>query len=399
MQAGTISRRHRDPGDTVMMRTARSAGRRLTLASGLLLLAVANAGAQGLPARLTDAEFWKFVTESSEADGFFQSDNLVSNEITLQHIIPELVKGRAPAGVYLGVGPDQNFTYIAAMRPRIAFIVDIRRGAMLQHLMYKGLFELAEDRAAFLSLLFSRPRPARATTPATPLELLEAFMPVPADSTMYWRTLRQLKDQLVRQHGFVLSDEDVSGIEYVFTSFYIAGPDVTYNYGGLGNRARGMPSFADLMVTTDAAGANRGFLADEQQYGVVRQMHLRNLIVPVVGDFAGPKALRAVGSFLRERGAVVSAIYTSNVEQYLFRDQGNPPKWRLYYENVATLPSDSLTTFVRSVFNNFGYGGGGGGMGARSITMLQPVTELLKAFREGRIGSYLDVIQMSRTVW
>lgn len=384
-----------------MMRTARLAGRRITLVGGMLLVVVANAGAQGLPSRLTDAEFWRLVTESSEADGFFQSDNLVSNELTLQHIIPELVKGRAPDGVYLGVGPDQNFTYIAAMRPRMAFVVDIRRGAMLQHLMYKGLFELAEDRAAFISLLFSRPRPVRATTDATPLVLLEAYVPVPADSTMYWRTLRQLKDQLVRQHGFALSNDDFAGIEYVFTSFYIAGPDITYNYGSgfdMGNRARGMPSFADLMVTTDAAGVNRGFLADERQYGVVRQMHLRNLIVPVVGDFAGPRALRAVGSFLRERGAVVSAIYTSNVEQYLFRDQGNPPKWRLYYENVATLPTDSLSTFLRSVFN-FGYGGGGGGMGARSVTMLQPVTELLKAFREGRIGSYFDVVQMSRTVW
>lgn len=384
-----------------MTRTARSAGRRLTLALGMLLVAAATAVAQGLPARLTDAQFWSLVTESSEPDGFFQSENLVSNELTLQHIIPELVKGRAPGGVYLGVGPDQNFTYIAAMRPRMAFIVDIRRGAMLQHLMYKALFELSEDRAEFLSLLFSRPRPRGATPEATPLALLEAFVPVPVDSTMYWRTLGRVREQLVRQHGFSLSADDFVGIEFVFTSFYIAGPEITYNYGSgfdMGNRARGMPSFADLMVATDASGMNRGFLADEQQYGVVRTLHLRNLIVPVVGDFAGPTALRAVGSFLRDRGATVSAIYTSNVEQYLFRSQEHPPKWRLYYENVATLPTDSLTTFVRSVFNNFGYGGGGGS-GPRSVTMLQPVTELLKAVREGKVGSYYDVIQMSRTVW
>src|SRR4029434_4908849 len=116
----------------------------------LLLAPQSPSRAQGMPARLSDQQFWKLVTESSEADGFFQSDNLVSNELTLQQIIPELLKGRAPGGVYLGVGPDQNFTYIAAMRPRVALIVDIRRGAMLQHLMYKSLFELAEDRADFL---------------------------------------------------------------------------------------------------------------------------------------------------------------------------------------------------------------------------------------------------------
>lgn len=378
-----------------MTRTARALViRGLALMTGALLLAPpVEARAQGLPARLSDQQFWKLVLESSEPDGFFQSDNLVSNELTLQHIIPELVKERSPGGVYLGVGPDQNFTYIAAMRPRAAFIVDIRRGAMLQHLMYKALFELADDRADFLSLLFSRPRPPGIVADAAPIQLLEAFYPVATDSTLYWRTLRSIRDLLTKQHGFALSADDIAGIEFVFTSFYLGGPDITYSYGAGSGRGRGMPSFADLMVATDAEGVNRGFLSSEQQYGVVRQLQLRNLIVPIVGDFAGPRALRAVGEYLRDRGAVVSAIYTSNVEQYLFRDLH---KWRQYYENVATLPVDSTSTFVRAVF---GFGYSGGGSGARSITMLQPVLELLKAFREGKIQGYFDVVNMSRTVW
>ena len=369
--------------------------RRVMLMTALLFFAApAAASAQGIPSRLSDQEFWKLVTESSEPDGFFQSDNLVSNELTLQHIIPELVKGRSPGGVYLGVGPDQNFTYIAAMRPRVAFIVDIRRGAMLQHLMYKSLFEMAEDRADFLSLLFSRPRPAGVAADAAPIQLLEAFYPVAADSTLYWRTLKALDDRLTKQHAFVLSKDDLEGIAFVFTSFFLAGPDISYNYGQGFGRGRGMPSFADLMIATDTEGLNRGFLGSEQQYDVIRQMHLRNLIVPVIGDFAGPKAVRAVGQYIRDHGAVVSAIYTSNVEQYLFRVDHS---WRRYYENVATLPVDSSSTFVRAVFNNMGYMGGG--TGARSITMLQPILDLLKAFREGRISSYLDVVNMSRTVW
>ena len=381
-----------------MTRTTRSFISRpaALMIAALLLVPQSSARAQGLPARLTDQQFWKLVTESSEADGYFQSDNLVSNELTLQQIIPELLKGRAPNGVYMGVGPDQNFTYIAAMRPRVAFIVDIRRGAMLQHLMYKALFELSEDRAEFVSLLFSRPQPPGLRVETTPMQLLEAYYPVATDSTMYWRTLKSIRDHLTRQHGFVLTEDDFAGIEYVFTSFYLGGPDISYNYGGgagFSGRGRGMPSFADLMVTTDAEGTNRGFLASEQNYAVVRQLHMRNLIIPVVGDFAGPKAMRAVGAFLREHDAVVSAIYTSNVEQYLFRE---PHKWRQYYENVATLPIDSSSTFLRAVFN-FGYNGGGSG--ARSVTMLQPVLELLKAFREGKIQSYFDVVNMSRTVW
>ena len=100
-----------------------------------------------LPAELGDREFWSLVTESSEPDGFFRSDNLVSNERTYQEVVPELKKRVLANGVYLGVGPDQNFTYIAALHPRMAFIVDIRRGNLLQHLFYKALVEMSSDRA------------------------------------------------------------------------------------------------------------------------------------------------------------------------------------------------------------------------------------------------------------
>jgi hypothetical protein len=371
-------------------------GRRGVLAAALLAAAVAALPAQELPSRLTDQQFWALVTESSEPEGFFQSDNLVSNELSMQVIIPELVKSRPPGGVYLGVGPDQNFTYIAALRPRIAFIVDIRRMAVMQHLMYKALFEVAGDRAEFLSLLFARPRPPTVGAQSSPAQLLDAFQQMAPDSALYWRTLRTIRDRLVTHHGFGLDRDDMANIEYVYTSFHIAGLDVTYSFGGGlgGMRGRGMPSFGDLMVATDGEGTNRGFLASESSYGVVRQMHLGNLIVPVVGDFAGPHALRAVGAFLTRHRAVVTAIYTSNVEQYLFREAD---KWRDYYQNVATLPIDSTSTFVRAVFN-FG-GRGSFGSTARSVTMLQPVGELLSAWRNGRIMSYADVVSMSRTYW
>ena len=38
----------------------------------------------------------------------------------------------------------------------------------------------------------------------------------------------------------------------------------------------------------------------------------------VIGDFAGPKALRAVGRWVRAHDAKIDALYVSNVEQYLF---------------------------------------------------------------------------------
>ncbi len=75
-------------------------------------------------------------------------------------MIPDLLERVKPGGVYLGVAPEVNFSYITAIKPRMAFIIDIRRGNLHEHLLYKALFEMASDRADFLSRLFSRKRPA-----------------------------------------------------------------------------------------------------------------------------------------------------------------------------------------------------------------------------------------------
>src|SRR5260370_35630985 len=101
-----------------------------------------------LPPQLSDEAFWNIVTEFSEPGGYFRSDNFVSNETTFQYVIKDLKKA-TPGGVYLGVGPDQNFTYIVAMQPRMEIIFVLRREDMLQHLMYKALIEMSSDRADF----------------------------------------------------------------------------------------------------------------------------------------------------------------------------------------------------------------------------------------------------------
>src|SRR6185312_8954015 len=106
--------------------------------------------------------------------GFFRSDNLVSNEMQFQYVIPVLQQTLLPMSAYLGVGPDQNFTYIAALKPRISFIVDIRRQNMLLHLMYKAIIERSPTRQAFLARLFSRQPRGEVPDTAAPDDLLGA---------------------------------------------------------------------------------------------------------------------------------------------------------------------------------------------------------------------------------
>ena len=357
-------------------------------------IAQAPAAAPTIPTQLSNEEFWKFITDVSEQSGYFRSDNFLSNELGFQTVIPRLLQTVRTGDIYLGVGPEQNFTYIAALEPKMAVIFDIRRGNVHAHLLYKALFEMSANRAEFVSLLFSYPRPARIDTTLSADSIFNAIWWLGPDSAAYRRNLAAIRDHLTRRRALPLSADDLAGVEYVYYAYYWCGPSITYNctpYGGSGRGGGNQVSYADLMVANDARGVQRSFLATEAMFRSIKAMHDKNLIVPVVGNFSGPKAIRAVGTYLKERGATVGAIYTSNVEQYLFQ-QGDD--WRRYYDNVSTLPIDSTTTFIRSVGGNFG-GGGGGGFG-RLPSVLSSVQGLLAAYREGRVVSYYDVISMSR---
>src|SRR2546428_4055415 len=151
---------------------------------GPLSLTSSLVATEALPLQLSDEAFWNMVTEFSETGGYFRSDNFVSNETTFQYVIKDLKKTK-PGGVYLGVGPDQNFTYIVAMRPKMAIIFDIRRQNMLQHLMFKALIEMSSDRADFLSRLFSRKRPAGIGAQTTAEELFNAYEDIEADRQFF----------------------------------------------------------------------------------------------------------------------------------------------------------------------------------------------------------------------
>src|SRR5215467_2598803 len=113
-------------------------------------------GDPALPAALSDDDFQQMTRKFSEPDGSFRYENFLSNEQSYQDPIPDLTDVVTSGRVYLGVGPEQNFTYIAAIRPQMAFIIDIRRQNMLELLLYKALFAMAANRAEFVSMLFSR---------------------------------------------------------------------------------------------------------------------------------------------------------------------------------------------------------------------------------------------------
>jgi hypothetical protein len=317
----------------------------LTLGIGLIVptVRIVPAARANAPARLTDRDFWRLSDDASEANGYFRSDNLTSNELGFERVIPELVARTRPGEAYLGVGPEQNFTYIAALRPSIAIIFDIRRGNLLVQLMYKAIFELTTNRADFVSMLFSRPRPPglSAATPVT--DLFAAFAGTVNDEALYERNLGTITDQLLKGHNLPLSAADVDGLRRIYRVFFDRGSAIRYS-----------PTYSELMTATDEAGEFRSYLASESNFTILRDLESKNLIVPVVGDFAGAKAIRRVAAYLKSHNATVGAFYLSNVEQYL-----QDGKWSAFCWNVATLPLDASSTFIRSASgrgNGFGPG-------------------------------------------
>jgi hypothetical protein len=185
--------------------------------------------------------------------------------------------------------------------------------------------------------------------------------------------------------GFDLSEDDLSGMAYVSSAFYASGPYLAYSNGFARGRRR-YPSFQDLQMLTDGRGTNRSYLATEENYRFLKTFQERNLLVPLVGNFAGPKAIRSVGAYLKDRGATVATFYTSNVEQYLFQDG----LWPRFAANLSTLPVDQHSTLIRSCFNSCA------GSGYRSLSLLDSIPSLLDAVDSGSIRVYWDVLSRSR---
>jgi hypothetical protein len=357
----------------------------------------AGAAQSTLPARYADSTFWRLSTELSEPGGYFRSDNLLSNETSFQWVVPTLQAMTRPDGVYLGVAPEQNFTFIAALKPKVAFIIDIRRGNLLAHLMYKALFETTDNRVDFAFRLFGRMRPADVPLTVGVEELFARIGSMPLDTTYARRSLNEIKTHLTKARGFPLSADDLDYIEYIYVTFSGVGPGVRYNMSGpgagiggfRGGRSR-MPNYADLMTETDSLGVHRSYLATDENFRVIKDMQERNVIIPFTGDFAGPKAIRAFGRYVRDHNAVVQAIYVSNVEQYLFQD---PDNWRRYYDNVATLPTDSTSVFIRSASQGYLRQQS---QNSQQNELICPVADHMKGFKAGNIRGYWDIFGYCR---
>ncbi|MBN1568029.1 MAG: hypothetical protein JXA73_09295 [Acidobacteria bacterium] len=365
------------------------------LAVFLIIASISQAVSAELPGLPSD-EFARLIRELSEDGGYFFSDNFISSEDSYLTILDKLKELGAGGGAYIGVGPEQNFTYIAKIRPQIAFIVDIRRQAMIQHLMYKAIFHLSPTRAQFLSYLLSRPLPADKIPSADVSldEMLSLVSDIRADDKAYAKNLAAIRKSIQEEFHFPLSAEDQESLEFVYRSFRDWGfqigmtPGMRRGRGG-GRGFGGMPDLMQILSMKDLKGKQGNFLAGTNDYNFVREMQRKNLIIPVVGDFSGKKALASVGAYLRKRGLTVSVFYVSNVEIVLL-DWGSYEQFSEFAKNVKKLPADDRSLMIRSTFSYYGHPERLPGY--TFCTMLQKISVFLKDFDAGRYKDYYDLI-------
>jgi hypothetical protein len=323
------------------------------------------------------------IQELSESGGYFDTDNLISNEsayLTAQDRLATV----GPGGVYLGVGPDQNYSYIAALRPHWAFILDIRRQNMLQHLLFNAFLEKAESPRGYLCLLLARPcgddRSERWQLDAG-LAALEAIGP---SRKSFEQNLRDAFTHIQGRLGLPLSDNDRAAIRAVYTGFFEGQLDLRFQSYGRPMMLH-HPTYRSLLLARSPGGRG-SFLSSPASYRVVRELTRSGRLVPVVGDFAGKSALRAIGRFASEHGEPIRAFYVSNVEFYLL-DSG---AFERYVENVRTLPIDEQSLFVRACFH-YGADHPARLPGHRSTTVSQKMTSFLSLFDAGAYRTYWDV--------
>jgi hypothetical protein len=323
--------------------------------------------------------FARLVNTLSDPETGPPADNLISNEDSFPRVASALARLAPPGSAYLGVGPDQNLTYIAQAHPRLAVILDHRRRNLLLHLLHKALMTLAPDRATYLSLITAR-APLRPVGPtSTAAEIVAAFATAPFDRDRLRKAVAAVEASL-KPLGVV---SDLEWDDLATIQAKLAGPGLDTRFLAL----RMYPNFGHLIQVASRDGSPGHFLADEALYRSVRDAQRNDRVVPIVGDFASATALPRLGDTLRGRNVSIGVIYVSDVEFFLLR----AGTFAAYAANLARLPwADGaiiVRTSTREIESRERV------VGDSSTTITRPASRFLADAIAGRIRTSEDLFR------
>src|SRR5262249_46722228 len=157
--------------------------------------------------------------------------------------------------------PDQNFSYIAQIRPNIVFITDIRRDNLLQHLVFKSLFALSRNRLEYLCLLFGKPLPSdlKSWDSRGIQEIIAYLDKAPSKRELFKKTKAKIQRK-VKASGLKPARGDFKTTGLTHPPFSAPGPDLK---SPSRNRPPQWyyPSYRDLLFEKDLTGKQCNYLA------------------------------------------------------------------------------------------------------------------------------------------
>jgi hypothetical protein len=360
---------------------------RVFLAGLLTVFLVSSAATRSASASRDHKAFAALSARLSEPGGYFDSDNLISNETSYLHVVGKLRELGVAGGVYLGVGPDQSFSYIAKIRPKMAIIIDIRKDNLLQHLLFKALFARSHNRIEYLCTFFGKPLPkTKGWETRSVKDLVEYIDSTASDPKLFENTSRDVRNQ-IQKYGMTLSQSELETITKIQRAFFSAGLDIRYSSYHRPPRSI-YPPYRELLLETDLAGQQQSYLNSEDDFQFIKKLEDQDMIVPVVGDLSGPQAMKAIGQYIAEIKEHVSAFYVSNVEFYLQR-QGTFDK---FVENLKSLPIDNRSLIIRSYFNYYAPAHPQAEPNHYSTQLIERVEDLIKQCAAGECESYNDIV-------
>ena len=358
------------------------------IATGLMLAFLMTATASRLANAARDHKsFAALSARLSEPGGYFDSDNLISNETSYLHVIGKLHEMGIRGGVYVGVGPDQSFSYIAKIRPKMAIIIDIRKDNLLQHLLFKAIFARSRNRIEYLCTYFGKPIPKTKGWESRGVkELAEYIDSTASDPKLFEKTSKELR-QDIQKFGIPLTQSDMETISKVQRAFFSAGLDIRYSSYHRPPRSI-YPPYRELLLETDLGGQQQNYFNSEDDFQFIKKLEDQDLVVPVIGDLSGPQAMKAIGQYIAEIKERVSAFYVSNVEFYLQR-QGT---FERFAENLKSLPIDDHSVIIRSYFNYYAPAHPQAEPNHFSTQLMERIDDLLKQCASGECESYNDIV-------
>lgn len=293
---------------------------------------------------ISPAEFSKIIRDMSEDNGYFRGESWVTNELTYLDVIESIEKYDIKGGAYIGVAPEQNFTYMAAIRPQIAFLVDIRAQNRMQHLMFKILFEISETRIEFLSNLFSMPLKGetgvKIPDSKSDINVIVNYLENSEQSrVLFNKNLSKMINTLNSKYKFNLTDWETSNIKHVYDHFYVENLNMTN-----GPWRNSYPTLGEIFTDRDKSGRQLNVFNNREQFLFIKKMQIENKVIPITGDYGNTYALSKVAAYLKKHNLTVSAQYVSNAEQYIIRSRGN---WNNWVKNIKNMPYNDKTVFIR----------------------------------------------------